>query len=546
KRITKILSVALILALTLTTLVLPASAVTNPFKDVPSNQYYYEPVLWAVGKGITNGTSATTFSPNQKCTRAQAVMFLWNAAGKPEPASNSNPFKDVPTNQYYYKAVLWAVGKGITSGTSKTEFSPNQGCTRGQIMTFVWRYAGMPSGAGTANPFKDVPTNQYYYQPVLWAVGKGITNGTSTTTFSPNQTCTRGQIMTFLYNYEVKVKNAAGGQQKPTPTPTPKPTPTPTPTPKPSASPNTTPEVKYEYSIFTFGGTLELLKKDNALYSDVGNLFYIETNNPNRDTYKIVYFGADGERIPVNDPIDDLDDVDLNDIKGSNKNSSGFVTNITFSSDDCNFVNGKFNTQIAVIEFDLAEGRAFSETTNSWYTYRYATNERVVAKEDVTVTDYTWAQNQAFDQIIAKTCTANMNPLQKMQAAVGYFHSLRDKGSIRYLPWVKGVNGEKRYVSLASSYGLPWFKEDIITTDSYYSPGILYALASHIGGFDAINNCYDDYPPNSDEWIHTHYYCTVTYNGITEKFEFCPSTDTGEISISKIDLTDPNNFMRLA
>ena len=172
----------------------------NPFTDVPEGQYYYEPVLWAVNHEpqITNGTSPTTFSPEATCTRGQVVTFLWRAKGEPEPESTVNPFSDVPSDAYYYKAVLWANENGITNGTSKTTFSPNDPCTRAHVVTFLWRSEGEPK-AGSMNPFSDVPAGQYYTDAVLWAVSKDITNGTSPTTFSPNNPCTRGQIVTFLY-----------------------------------------------------------------------------------------------------------------------------------------------------------------------------------------------------------------------------------------------------------------------------------------------------------------------------------------------------------
>ena len=160
--------------------------------------YYTDAVLWAVSKNITNGTSATTFSPDATCTRGQVVTFLWRAMGQPEPTSMNNPFTDVPSNEYYYKAVLWAVEKGITNGTSPTTFSPNAPCTRAHVVTFLWRAEGQPA-AGSSNPFSDVPSGQYYTSAVLWAVSKNITNGTSATTFSPDNYCTRGQIVTFLY-----------------------------------------------------------------------------------------------------------------------------------------------------------------------------------------------------------------------------------------------------------------------------------------------------------------------------------------------------------
>ena len=176
-----------------------SSAKANPFVDVSESDYFYEPVLWAVGKGITNGTDATHFSPSATCTRGQVVTFLWRAAGSPAPSSTTNPFTDVSSSDYYYNAVLWAVGKNITNGTSPTTFGPNDGCTRGQVVTFLHRFENTPTPASSTNPFVDVSSSEYYYTPVLWAVGKGITNGTDSTHFSPNDTCTRGQIVTFLY-----------------------------------------------------------------------------------------------------------------------------------------------------------------------------------------------------------------------------------------------------------------------------------------------------------------------------------------------------------
>ena len=170
------------------------------FDDVKDpSQYYYEPVYWAVEKGVTTGSSPTTFNPNAGCTRAQVVTFLWRAAGKPEPARTENPFNDVKADAYYYKAVLWAVEKGVTTGTSDTTFRPDATCTRGQIVTFLWRSNDQPEPTKTDNPFTDVKADQYYYKAVLWAVEKGITKGTSDTRFSPDSTCTRGQIVTFLY-----------------------------------------------------------------------------------------------------------------------------------------------------------------------------------------------------------------------------------------------------------------------------------------------------------------------------------------------------------
>ena len=171
----------------------------NLFRDVPSDAYYFEAVRWAVANNVTNGTSATTFSPEEGCTRAQAVTFLWRIAGKPAPTESKNPFTDVKESEYYYNAVLWAVEKGITNGTSATTFSPDEDCTRAQAVTFLWRAAGKPAPTESKNPFTDVKESEYYYNAILWAVEKGITNGTSKTTFAPDDTCTRAQTVTFLF-----------------------------------------------------------------------------------------------------------------------------------------------------------------------------------------------------------------------------------------------------------------------------------------------------------------------------------------------------------
>lgn len=177
---------------------------TMNFIDVKTTDYFYNSVKWAVGKNITNGTSSTTFSPYKSCTRAEIVTFLWRAAGSPEPTITRNPFRDVNavTHSSYYKAILWASQKGITSGTSATAFSPDQVCTRAQIVTFLYRYAGQPSGY-YSNPFKDVgaTSEASYYNAILWASGKGITTGSSATTFSPYASCNRAEAVTFLYRY---------------------------------------------------------------------------------------------------------------------------------------------------------------------------------------------------------------------------------------------------------------------------------------------------------------------------------------------------------
>ena len=168
------------------------------FTDVAESDYFHDAVIWAVDKGITNGLTATSFSPESSCTRAQIVTFLWRAAGSPEPKSQENPFTDLSADDYYYDAVLWAVENGITSGTTATTFGGNSTCTRAQGMTFLYRAAGSPS-AGSSSSFTDVAQGDYFAAPVQWAVENAITSGTSNTTFSPNASCTRGQIITFLY-----------------------------------------------------------------------------------------------------------------------------------------------------------------------------------------------------------------------------------------------------------------------------------------------------------------------------------------------------------
>ena len=171
---------------------------TGVFVDVATGSYYEDAVDWAVENGITKGTDNTHFSPDGICTRAQAVTFLWRAAGSPKPETRTMPFTDIPAGSYYYDAVLWAVENGITKGTSDTTFSPNMTCTRAQIVTFLWRSEKSPA-AGTANPFADVKSTAYYAGAVLWAVKEDITKGTTNTTFSPDADCTRAQIVTFLW-----------------------------------------------------------------------------------------------------------------------------------------------------------------------------------------------------------------------------------------------------------------------------------------------------------------------------------------------------------
>ena len=168
------------------------------FEDVLLGQYYYDAVAWAAKSKITAGVTATMFAPDKTCTRAEIVSFLWRAAGSPEPKSASNPFTDVDSSAYYYKAVMWAVEKGITAGTSETTFSPDKTCTRAEAMAFLHRSEGSPAASGVGS-FTDVPADAYYTNAVAWAVKSEITAGTSETTFSPDKTCTRAEIVTFLY-----------------------------------------------------------------------------------------------------------------------------------------------------------------------------------------------------------------------------------------------------------------------------------------------------------------------------------------------------------
>lgn len=181
----------------------PSSSTPTPtpsgrFTDVPTNAWYYEAVEWAVDKGIVTGMTDTTFAPNRVCTRAEVMQILWATKGKKYISSSRNPFTDVDSNAWYANAVLWAYQNGITSGTTRTTFSPAATCTRAQVMTFIWAAQNNPSASGSIS-FRDVSSSAYYYNAVKWAVKNGVTSGTSATTFSPNQQCTRAQIVTFIY-----------------------------------------------------------------------------------------------------------------------------------------------------------------------------------------------------------------------------------------------------------------------------------------------------------------------------------------------------------
>ena len=169
------------------------------FRDVGPNKWYSDAVAWAVENGITAGTGENTFSPKEHCTRAQIVTFLWRLAGSPEPTVTENPYVDVKPSKYYYKAVLWAAEKGITSGTGANTFSPGRECTRAQAVTFLWRYAGSPEPEQLDNPFRDVKRSSSYFKAILWARDSGITAGTSEDMFSPETVCNRATIVKFLF-----------------------------------------------------------------------------------------------------------------------------------------------------------------------------------------------------------------------------------------------------------------------------------------------------------------------------------------------------------
>ena len=169
------------------------------FSDVPADSFCYEPVLWALENGITTGTSATTFNPDGPCLRAQVVTFLWRAEGQPSLTHYNNPFTDVGPNDFFFVPVQWAVAEGITNGTSATTFGSSDNCNRAAVVTFLWRAAGCPEPKAVNNPFVDVKTTDFFYKAVLWAVENGITNGVDATHFGPAAGCNRAQVVTFLY-----------------------------------------------------------------------------------------------------------------------------------------------------------------------------------------------------------------------------------------------------------------------------------------------------------------------------------------------------------
>ena len=174
---------------------------TNPFEDIDDQAYYFSPVIWAVNAGITSGVDETHFAPERICNRAQVVTFLWRSAGKPESQTRSNPFVDVPKGCFYEQAVLWAFEMGITTGTDADHFSPDASCNRAQVVTFLHRFRGCPEPT-VVTVFPDVSEETYYYWAVLWAAERGITVGMDGGLFRPEIPCTRGQIVTFLYRDE--------------------------------------------------------------------------------------------------------------------------------------------------------------------------------------------------------------------------------------------------------------------------------------------------------------------------------------------------------
>ena len=175
----------------------PTPVTPSGFTDVPSDAFYANAVKWAVENEITTGVGNNRFDPNGQCTRGQVVTFLWRAAGKPTVSANVS-FSDVQPGAFYYEAVKWAVANGITTGVGGNRFAPNDSCTRGQVVTFLHRAENSP-GVSSVSSFTDVPATAFYYNAVNWAVANGITNGTGNGRFSPNDTCTRGQVVTFLY-----------------------------------------------------------------------------------------------------------------------------------------------------------------------------------------------------------------------------------------------------------------------------------------------------------------------------------------------------------
>ncbi|MBO4419601.1 MAG: S-layer homology domain-containing protein, partial [Oscillospiraceae bacterium] len=173
----------------------------NPFVDVHDEDFFFNPVMWALDNGVTGGVDSTHFGPRQDCTREQIVTFLWRANGSPEPEATENPFSDLKAGAYFYKAVLWAVENHVTGGIGNGKFGVGISCTRAQAMTFLWAAKGSPEPETTENPFTDVKAGAYYFKAVLWATGHdpAVTGGVGGGRFAPDQICSRSEIITFLY-----------------------------------------------------------------------------------------------------------------------------------------------------------------------------------------------------------------------------------------------------------------------------------------------------------------------------------------------------------
>ena len=183
------------------TSVLLLASTAVPFEDVSSAASYYSAVVWAYDSGIVRGTSATTFSPRESCTRGQLALMLYRMAGKPSVIGIANPFDDVKPSAPYYEAVLWAYSAGIIRGTGEAHFNPNGSVTRSQIVLMLYRMAGRPDVSDVENPFTDVEESDSFFRAVLWAYSEGVTTGTSAATFSPADNCTRFQLVMFLYRF---------------------------------------------------------------------------------------------------------------------------------------------------------------------------------------------------------------------------------------------------------------------------------------------------------------------------------------------------------